>query len=110
MSNVVCTACGFIGDPARVTKGSIWVELILWLCFIVPGIIYSIWRLSSRHDGCPKCGQTSLIPVDSPMGMKFIRENLPEQVASVVNSERGSATAAEGVGKALGRAVGRLFR
>lgn len=78
-TNMVCLACGHVGRPERITKGSIWIELILWLSFFVPGLIYSIWRLTTRHDACPACKQTSLIPVDSPMGRKFIAETLGEQ-------------------------------
>jgi DNA-directed RNA polymerase subunit RPC12/RpoP len=42
------------------------MEVLLWLCFIVPGIIYSVWRLASRYQGCQKCGSKRIIPVDSP--------------------------------------------
>lgn len=52
MSKIVCTACGYVGEPTTATKGSFGVELVLWLCLIIPGLIYSIWRLSSRHDAC----------------------------------------------------------
>ena len=42
--------------------------------FIVPGLIYSIWRQSSYHKACPVCGSSSLIPVDSPVGQKLLKE------------------------------------
>lgn len=73
MSKLVCTSCGYVGGPRTVTKGSIWIEVILWLCFLVPGLIYSIWRLTTRHNGCPSCGQVSLIPIDSPVGLQFVK-------------------------------------
>jgi flagellar basal body-associated protein FliL len=75
MSVMICTACGAAAEPKRITKGSIWIEIILWLCFIVPGLIYSIWRLSSRRDGCRSCGSASLVPLDSPVGRKLIQEH-----------------------------------
>ena len=71
----VCTTCGYIGFPNKVTKGSFLIELVLWLAFLIPGIIYSIWRLSSRYDACPKCKNASMIPVDSPMGQKLAEKN-----------------------------------
>ena len=67
-----CTTCGAVADPKRITSGAIWIELVLWLFFFVPGLIYSIWRLTSRYDGCAVCGRNSIIPVESPMAKKLI--------------------------------------
>lgn len=61
MVKMVCTACGCVDEPVTAKKGRSGVELVLWLCFIVPGLIYSIWRLSSRYQACPSCGRTTLI-------------------------------------------------
>lgn len=58
--------------PKTVTKGSFFIELILWLCILIPGLIYSIWRLSSRYKACPACGATNLLPPDSPMAKKIL--------------------------------------
>jgi len=68
---MVCTKCGFVGQPQDITKGTLVMEICLWLLFLVPGFIYSIWRLASRHKGCPKCKSADMIPVDSPMGKKL---------------------------------------
>ena len=69
----VCTHCGTIAEPKTYIKGNIIVELFLWLLFLLPGLIYSIWRLSSRYKGCPKCGAPNMIPQDSPMAKKLLR-------------------------------------
>lgn len=61
-----CTACGTEAEPKDVTKGSMGIELVLWLCLIVPGVIYSVWRLTSKHRACPACGASTLIPLNSP--------------------------------------------
>jgi hypothetical protein len=61
-----CPNCGTVGNPESFTRGSFFIELALWLCFIVPGLIYSIWRLSSRYKGCPACEQPGMVPLDSP--------------------------------------------
>ena len=75
----ICSHCGYLGAPKRVTKGSIIIELILWLCLLIPGIIYSVWRLTTRYDACPKCGATNMVPTNSPMGAKLRRElGVPE--------------------------------
>ncbi len=69
---IVCPACGYIGLPKRDVKGNGGVELILWLCFLIPGIIYSLWRSGSRYNACPVCGSTTLVPIDSPNGAKLL--------------------------------------
>ena len=115
MTDVVCTSCGYVGEPKVTTKGSIWIEVALWLCFLLPGLIYSYWRyssLSSQLNVCPSCGQTALIPSDSPLGKNFINENFPEK-AEITHKEvahRPPSKTAQGIGRALGRVVGRLLR
>ena len=69
-SHMHCTNCGFVGKTKTTTPGSIWIELILWLCFIIPGLIYSAWRHNKRHESCGKCGSSSIIPSDSPFAMR----------------------------------------
>lgn len=70
-SQYVCTVCGHIGWPKTKTKGSILVELLLWCAFIVPGLIYSIWRLTSRQKVCPKCSAPHMIPTNTPKGIEL---------------------------------------
>lgn len=79
MRNYICTSCGFSGKPQRKVKGSILIEIVLWLFFILPGIIYSVWRLTSNISVCPKCGNTTMIPMDSPVGQKLTREMIEIQ-------------------------------
>ena len=67
----VCTTCGFKGYPKKKVKGSILTEIFLWIFFILPGLIYSIWRLNSKTWVCPKCGNQTMIPADSPVGQKL---------------------------------------
>lgn len=62
----LCTRCGAIGVPVLVTKGTLATEIFLWLFFLLPGIIYSIWRRNSEQSVCPSCGSPELIPPDSP--------------------------------------------
>jgi uncharacterized membrane protein YtjA (UPF0391 family) len=64
-----CTTCGHEGPTKKVTRGSFAIELILWLCFIVPGLIYSVWRVSTRHQACTSCGATTLVPPNSPIAI-----------------------------------------
>jgi hypothetical protein len=71
--SLVCTRCGHVGPTKRHTKGSILIEIVLWLAMIVPGLIYSIWRLTTRADVCAKCGSPELVPADSPVGKRLMQ-------------------------------------
>lgn len=64
-----CTSCGHEGPTDQKTKGSIWIEIILWLCFLVPGVIYSIWRHTTRTMVCKSCGASTLVPPSSPVAV-----------------------------------------
>ncbi len=61
-----CLDCEVAGSPKRVMPGSIGVEVVLWLCFLVPGLIYSVWRHGASYQGCPTCGSKAVVPADSP--------------------------------------------
>lgn len=61
-----CPQCGTVSNGRRHVPGSILIEILLWLCFLIPGIIYSIWRLSSAKKACSSCNASGLIPVTSP--------------------------------------------
>ena len=71
----VCKTCGEIVKPKKEIKGSVVAELLLWLFFIVPGIIYSIYRLSTQAVVCPICGSKELIPLDSSLGIKILKDS-----------------------------------
>jgi len=73
----ICPNCGYKGKQKLYTKGTIALEIVLWLFFLLPGLIYSIWRLSSRYRGCPKCGAPNMLPLDSPLGQKLIHGFYP---------------------------------
>lgn len=61
---IKCTNCEYVGKPKVYTRGSLAVEILLWLFFLVPGLLYSIWRLATRYKGCPKCGWKFVIKQD----------------------------------------------
>lgn len=108
---IVCTACGYIGESKTVTKGHFALEVVLWLCFLIPGIIYSIWRLATRFEACPTCGNVNPLPASAPMAQKFIRENFPEQLAtSQPEPIRPPSQAAKSAGRTLGKWVGKVLR
>ncbi len=78
----ICTVCGYIGQPDTVTKGSLFLEVFLWglaICsffLLVPvliAIFYSHWRSTTRQRICPKCGNSAMIPEDTPVGRELMK-------------------------------------
>lgn len=65
-----CQDCGTTAKPKKRTPGSFCIELLLWVFFILPGLIYSLWRLSARHPVCRLCGSPRLIPAHSPAALE----------------------------------------
>src|SRR4051812_1993701 len=78
---VFCGDCGTEAIPKSRTSGSIAIELILWLCFLVPGLLYSLWRLTTRRHVCGACGGERILPPDSPMAQKMKAELRPKAAA-----------------------------
>ncbi len=89
-TKAVCTACGSVGYPKKAVKGSSIIELAFWV-FAIAGLLtlsfpgpllgfillifaisYSLWRIVSKYHACRKCGQATVIPVDTPMGRKSL--------------------------------------
>ena len=68
---MACTACETIDTPNNRMKGSIITELVLWVCFVIPGLIYSIWRATTKAKVCRACGAESLVPLTSPAGRRI---------------------------------------
>ena len=56
-----CNACHNF-TPTALLKGNGWIELVLYFAYIVPGIIYSIWRRAGAPNVCPLCRAASLVP------------------------------------------------
>jgi hypothetical protein len=41
-------------------RGATSLELLLWLCFLVPGFIYSMWRWTTKYKSCSACGSAKV--------------------------------------------------
>lgn len=72
---LLCNNCGTISEPIKVTKGSFFIELLLWVCFIIPGLVYSLWRLTTRYKACPACKESGMIPLNSPKAKQILGVN-----------------------------------
>jgi hypothetical protein len=70
---MVCTDCRAVDYADIRTKGSIRKEILLWLCLIIPGLVYSLWRITSgRVYACSSCGSESIVPRMSSRGQEII--------------------------------------
>lgn len=70
-TTLVCRKCGSLGKTKRAPKGHLMLEIVLWFCYIVPGLIYTIWRQTTYRQICTVCGSDDLVPHDSPMGRQI---------------------------------------
>jgi hypothetical protein len=68
-----CTSCGTVANPKKYTKGSFGMEVLLWLLMILPGVLYSLWRITSKYPGCPQCKTPNMIPVTSPIAQQALK-------------------------------------
>jgi ribosomal protein S27AE len=66
-----CPNCGHVGKATY--NGSLLITLILLCFYILPGLVYEIWRCSKGRVKCPSCGQSAMIPADSPMAKLHIK-------------------------------------
>lgn len=89
-----CATCGHKGRGKMHTRGSLAIEIVLWLSFLVPGVIYTLWRHGSKRRVCAKCGAATLIPLNSPVARAQsatpAREVDPPQQAAVTDAWEGS--------------------
>jgi len=67
-----CTQCRFVCRPIYIKQGSFLIEVLLWLVIFFPGLIYSIWRMTSKKRSCPSCHSTSIVKVVSPAARQFV--------------------------------------
>ena len=81
-----------------------------YIDFLVPGLIYSIWRLSARKDACPACHGVHLVPADSPAGAQLVAALPPELRAQASIASKPPSAASVGMGRALGKAFARLYK
>lgn len=69
----VCMECGCQREPVMANRGMLIIELLMWLLYILPGVIYSIWRRVRKQEVCPSCGEPSVVLTSSSRAMKMMR-------------------------------------
>lgn len=62
-----CKNCQFVGFyPKTKVRGNVGLELGLYIFFIIPGILYSLWRAGGAYKVCPQCGSKEIVPMGTP--------------------------------------------
>ncbi len=58
---MLCTSCWRTARPDTRIGGSDRVELLAWVCFFLPGLLYCAWRYVNRAKVCAACGGGALV-------------------------------------------------
>ena len=69
----VCMECGCQREPIDAKRGLLVIEIFMWLLYILPGVIYSIWRRVRKQQVCPKCRNPSVVLTSSSRAMGMMR-------------------------------------
>jgi len=69
---MLCKQCGETGKPVVRARGSMGMELLCWALLIIPGIIYSVWRMTTKRKVCRHCGSEQIIPMTSPVAKQML--------------------------------------
>jgi ssDNA-binding Zn-finger/Zn-ribbon topoisomerase 1 len=59
---IICPSCRYAGESKAIAKGSRKIEITLWCCLILPGMLYTMWRRSKdgQYQGCPQCHEANV--------------------------------------------------
>ena len=69
----ICMECGCQRDPIIAKRGFLVIEIFMWFLYILPGVIYSIWRRVRTQEVCPKCQTPSIVLMSSSRAMGMMR-------------------------------------
>lgn len=58
---MLCTDCFETSHPQTLLVGSDRLEMLGWLCLLLPGWLYCAWRHALRIKVCGVCGGTGLV-------------------------------------------------
>lgn len=75
----ICEKCGHTGKGVKQAPGSFAVELVLWVFFCLPGLVYSVWRMASVKRVCAAC-KGDLVAIESPRGQLLWRTYYQNQL------------------------------
>lgn len=70
----LCPHCYYQGKFTKRLGGNAAVELLLYMFFILPGIVYTSHRHRSSKDICPECDQDQGLPIKSKRAIELLEQ------------------------------------
>jgi hypothetical protein len=72
---VCASCCKYSSEPGHVLPGSTLLEVFLWFLYIIPGVLYSMWRRSPDNaiKVCQSCESKAIVSITSPEGKSLFR-------------------------------------
>jgi hypothetical protein len=67
----ICSNCGSLNSDTTKEDGSTLITIILLICYIIPGIIYFLWRGSTKRIICKNCKNSTIIDAKTPLGKEM---------------------------------------
>lgn len=78
----LCTQCLNQVKPKKGVRGYFIIEIMLYLLMVLPGIIYTLWRITGgREKSCPQCGGHNFVPLNSPAANALLASIPQKKVA-----------------------------
>lgn len=68
-----CTSCHYVGRGRY--PGSLWFYPFLYALYVIPGLLYYIYRSMAGQCICWKCKAKTLIPADAPRAVALQAED-----------------------------------
>lgn len=109
----ICLLCNNFGRFPKKPRGYFLIEIILWFFFLIPGLIYSIWRHMSAKNACTSCGSTNVILMNSMKAKEILSQKVEidgtsikgvgEIKADLINSSGTKTTVFNGALNGLGK-------
>lgn len=91
----LCLECGCQRDPIDAKRGLLVIEIFMWLLYILPGVIYSIWRRVRKHQVCPNCRNPSMVLTSSSRAMGIRRLMKTFSQPPMANSKNSESNASQ---------------
>ncbi len=83
MADYICSECGYVGKCKITKSGSLATELKMWLLYVIPGPIYTLWRLRSRKRLCRHCDSEKILSIKTETGYALLKKQENELLESI---------------------------
>jgi hypothetical protein len=82
MAKYICKHCGYEGEAKRQKRGSRGVEIFLWTVLLIPGPLYTIWRMTGKSKECPNCERQGFVKSSSDEGY-IVKKRFEKELGAV---------------------------